>query len=259
MSEEETRAGFLHGYLEHDVSTREMVFSILFGILAPIACFIFDPIVFQRTSLGGVLADYYLFAYLGAGIGILTLILQLVLGKRLRMGGGVVAGILLSGAVVALLIGLLIFPISLLGILFVGIGLLGFIPFLTSLVFFRNGLRALRQAKNRIPKSSLILSITLGIILAITIPGVANWDSSRFVAHSIDTLLNGDTQQAEESVQRLKHALWCNVSCFDEMVEYYEYRIFANDSERDRFAEVYMEITGDDIRDRKRELYPFAY
>jgi hypothetical protein len=263
MSGKKIGAVFLQIHLGPDVSTRELIFSAWFGIIGPIFCFLFDPIVFQRTSLvrptalGGVLAEYYLFAYLGAGIGILTLILQLLWAKRLRMGGGVVAGVLLSGALVALLIGLLILPYSAFGIIVFGIGLLGFIPFLTSLVFFRNGLRALRQAKNRIPKSSLILSITLGIIIAIGIPGIVNWGSSRFVEQSIETIHHGDAQQTEASIQRLKHAFWCNVSCFDDMVEYYQYRIFANDSERARFADAYMEITGDDIKDRRRELYPW--
>jgi hypothetical protein len=259
MSEKETRAGFLLRHLESDVSTREIVFSALFGILAPIACFIFDPLVFRRTSIGGVLVNYYLFAYLGAGIGILTLILQLSWGKQLRMGGGVVAGILLSGGLVALIIGLRIFPYSAFGVFFVGIGILGFIPFPTSLVFFWNGLRALRQAKNRIPKSSLILSIALGIIIAIGIPGIANLGSSHFVAQSIDTILHGDAQQAGASIQRLKHAFWCNISCFDDMVERYHGNLLASRSEKDQLAEAYMEITGDDISDRRRELYPWSY
>lgn len=261
MSVKETRARFLQGYSKPDVSTRELIFSAWFGVIGPVFCFLFDPIVFQRTStirptsLGGVLAEYYLFAYLGAGIGILTLILQLSWGKWLRVGGGFVAGVLLSGALVALLIGLLILPYSVFGVLVFGIGLLGFIPFLTSLVFFRNGLRALRQARNRIPKPSLILSITLGIIIAIVIPGIANWGSSRFVAQSIDVILYGDAQQADASIQRLKHAFWCNLSCFDGMVEYYRDSIFGNGSEKVQFAEAYMEITGDNIEDRKRELF----
>lgn len=255
MSEKETRAGFLHGHLEPDVSTREMVFSALFGIIGPIVCFIIDPMVFRRTFIGGVLVDFYLFAYLGAGIGILTLILQLSWGKRLRRTGGVVAGVLLSGALVALLIGLLILPYSAFGILLYGFGLLGLIPFPTSLVFFRNGIRALRQTQNRMTKSSLRLSITLGIIIAIVIPGIANWGSSRFVAHSIDAILSGDAQQSEASIQRLKHAFWCNVSCFDDIVEYYDGRLFNNNSERERLIKAYKEITGDNLEGRRREIY----
>jgi len=259
MSGKKIGVGFLQRHLRADVSKGQMIFDIVFGILAPIVCFIIDPGVFQRTALGGLLVDYYLFAYLGAGIGIITLIFQLSWGKRLRMGGGIMAGVLLAGALVALLIGLLILPTSLLGILAYGIGLLGFIPFLTSFVFFRNGLRALRQAKTNIAKSSLILSITLGIIIAIGIPSIANWGSSRFVAQSIDAILHGDTQQAEASIQRLKHAFWCNVSCFDDIVDYYHGIIFVDNSARDQFTEAYMEITGDDIKDRRRELYPWSY
>jgi hypothetical protein len=257
MSGEETRVGFLHRHLEPDVSTREMVFSILFGIIAPIVCFIIDPLVFRSTNLEGVLVDYFLFGYLGAGIGILTLILQLSWGKQLRTGGGVVAGVLLSGALVALLMGVIILPYSIFGILFAGIGLLGFIPFLTSLVYFRNGTRALRQAEKRMTKSSLRLAITLGIIIAIVIPGIANLASYRFVAQSIDAILYGDTQQAEASIQRLKHTFWCNLYCFDDMVKQYSGGIFANNAARDQVAEAYKEITGDNIEDRRWQLYPW--
>lgn len=165
-----------------EVTKGQIIFDSIFGVIAPILCLILDPMVFRNPeAMRGELVEYTVFAYLGMAIALPTLILQLSLGKRLQKWGGVMAGILLAGALVAFLIGVRLFPLALVGMLF-GVGsrqfimallaLFGLVPFLTSFVFIRNGRRALRQAHQEVSDIVLALSFFLGVLIALGIPGI---------------------------------------------------------------------------------------
>ncbi len=84
-----------------------------------------------------------------------------------------VGGILLGGAVVAALIGVTIFPLSLIG-LFLLAGTLGFTPFLTSLVLARNAARALARGNDDSPRPGRWLRMGLGLLILLTVVIVAH-------------------------------------------------------------------------------------
>ncbi len=114
------------------------------GIVLPILCLIADPVVFRPDGILD-LEKSRAFVYLWIGAGIVTLVLWLSVGRRIRRISRLVACVLLLGTLCAFAIGIVLFPFSVIGlrILF---GLFGFVPFFAGFVFLRNGVRAMQQA-----------------------------------------------------------------------------------------------------------------
>src|SRR6266496_1175728 len=82
------------------VPTRpQIVFDLLLGVVAPVLCFVFDPIVF-RANFGGpaLLADYQSLAYMASGLQVMVLAAWLICGHQIQWSASLVGGILLGGA-----------------------------------------------------------------------------------------------------------------------------------------------------------------
>lgn len=155
---------------------RQRVFDVIFGLVMPVVCMIFDPIVFKGSGLfsdEGLLSEVRWFAYTGLAVELIALGVWLQYGERLGQGRDVVGGILLGGAVIAALIGVTIFPLSLIG-LFLLVGTLGFTPFLTSLVLARNAARALSRGNDDSPRSGRRFRMGLGLLILSTVVIVAH-------------------------------------------------------------------------------------
>jgi hypothetical protein len=163
-----------------DPALRWLVFDILFGIVAPIFCLANDIILFADEGLFGgdtVLGWLRVFAYLAIAGGMLTLVIWLAFSRFLGVGSSVVAGILLVGAPFASIIGIILLPWSVVGLVFVGLGLLGFVPFVTAIVYYRNGRRAwdlAQQASVQHPTAIKVAAV-LGAVLVLGIPAVMQW------------------------------------------------------------------------------------
>jgi len=149
-------------------------FDMCFGIIAPILCVIFDPGVFSvgLGGGGGLFGGWRIFAYSAIGLTVLLLALWLCWSRWLVAISGVIAGGLLSGSIVALLIGVVLAPFSLL-LLWVLIGLLGSVPFLTALALVRQGLTALRVASDAHSPRRVVISILVGVALVIGLPALS--------------------------------------------------------------------------------------
>jgi hypothetical protein len=187
--------GFWPRQFSPEATKGQIVFDVVMGILMPIVCLVFDPIVFRRDGTFSVFVralgrdaaiNFALSGYSGASkgdpsllggahfftaiidFGLIVLIVWMLLGPHLKWGLGFVAGILLVGSLFALMIEVVVFLPSLAGLVY-GIGIFGFTPFFTSFVFFRNGIRALRHANRLISKYSLAGSLLLGIAFTIAI------------------------------------------------------------------------------------------
>lgn len=124
-------------------AARQRKVDWIMGVFLPMICFYFDPIVF-RSGFGddGLLSDYRLPAYVLAFSAIMAQAAWLLWGERLGWLRSIIGFVLLSATVAALLIGLVLFPISVLGIMFL-IGLLGFTPFFAAMVYWRTARKAL--------------------------------------------------------------------------------------------------------------------
>ena len=129
------------------VTAKQRRFDWLMGVFMPMVCFYFDPFVFREwnadSSAHALLGSYQTPAYVLAYAAIMSQTAWMLWGER--MGGfALVIGIVLSiAAITSLIIGLILFPFSLLG-MFMLIGFLGFTPLMTSIVYARTAVRTLR-------------------------------------------------------------------------------------------------------------------
>ncbi len=151
---------------------RQRVFDVIFGLVMPVVCMIFDPIVFKGSGLfadEGMFSELRWFAYTGLAVELIALGIWLQYGEQLGRGRDVVGGILLGGAAISALIGVTIFPLSLIGILFILVGTLGFTPFLTSLVLARNATRALARGNDDPPRPGRRFRMGFGLLILSTV------------------------------------------------------------------------------------------
>ncbi|MBD0372738.1 MAG: hypothetical protein ICV60_17975 [Pyrinomonadaceae bacterium] len=240
------RVSFLRRQLQPQESVKRTVFDVTFGIALPILCFIFDPIVF-RSFFGGepFLGKLQFLAYTIALIEISTLALWLSAGKLLREHALAIGGFLYAGALVSFLIGVVLFPLSLLGIMFFGIGLFGFIPFLTALVFWRNGRRAVNLHQEGASRRRKLAAFALGLTFVLGFP-LAMHLRLRSLAHeSLQKILTGDGPEGEAATEQLKLLDSIIYTDTDEIIRaYYNERAPVR---RERLARAYMRITGRSI------------
>ena len=152
------------------------------GIVGPLLCLAFDPIVFKgefengAVLSGAIYGAYRIFAYASIGLGIVTLLAYWsIAAAKTGILSGSIAGILLSGVVCAVATGLFILPFSLFGLVMCT-GIFGFVPFVTATAYWRNGKEAFLRARSIIPdRRRLALSMAAGVILIIGIPALAQW------------------------------------------------------------------------------------
>ncbi len=224
----------------------QVAFDVIAGVAAPLLCLAFDPTVFRGGVTGApVLGEFRLFAYSVIAIEITTLLAWLALGERARAWAGLLAGGMLAGAVFSLAVGLAILPFSLAGLVIL-IGVFGFTPFLTALVFLRNGRRALREA--RLAGSDTAAALALGAVLAISIPLVVQRQTARAVERSVRELSAADGARAEAATRRLGRVHSLTGEGLDELA--WAYARQADPARKLRLARAYRDITGLEVEHR---------
>ena len=178
----EVKPGFWKRQFEVDVTRRQKKFDWIFGVILPVICFYFDPIVF-RNSAGDIgpalLGKISAFAHVLSFAAVLGTMAWLLWGEKLGWVNASLAGLFVVSSVAALAIGIFISPYSLLGLI-VLIGALGFTPFFTSFVLLRNSIRTFRAAKASLPKDLLINSFALAALASAVIPYLINLFFSRY-------------------------------------------------------------------------------
>jgi cytochrome bd-type quinol oxidase subunit 2 len=232
----------------------QIVFDLMFGVCAPLACFIFDPIVFQGGIAGPPLfASYQPVVYLFSGIEIVLLCFWLLLAGGPELANAMIGSALLVGGVFCLVIGIALFPYTLMGLL-VGIGIFGFIPFLTAAVYGRNGFRALRTNAN--PHSSLTRSFGFlcGAFLVMGVSAMGAWWIQTTAARSVDQILRGDGDpiHTKYAVRQLAVLRFFTNAELNRIVEAYVSE--TNTERKAMLRSCYREISGEDIELRARIL-----
>jgi hypothetical protein len=248
--DEEPKVSFWKRQIDEHVTTRQIVFDTLFGIVIPVLCLVFDPFIFKGGIFGApILLDYGVFANITIGLGVILLGVWLFLKDRLPFAAiSLFTGIFFLGGILAFLLGIILLPFSILGLVFYLLGLLGFSPFLTSYVFYRNGRRALNQIRQTDNKKTIARLITVGIVVLLGLSAGLQWQATAVVDRSIEKILHGDARDAEQGTTTLKRAFWCPVACFDPLV--WAYNDNKNQTARERIEEAYLQITGDTVQDR---------
>lgn len=194
---------FVKKQFRSEATNAQTTFDILFGIVLPSLCFVFDPIVFKLEFYGlgkPYLADYKPFAYLFSFSSIILLSLWLYFQTRMKWLNAILSGVFFVGATFCLVIGLLLMPLSLIGLIFV-VGVLGFTPFFTGFVYLRNGVRAMKLAKEILNFKFLINTVVLSAILSFVFPAIFNLK----VKQAVREMANGDVQTIEASAKRLRY------------------------------------------------------
>jgi hypothetical protein len=228
-------------------------FDYAFGVVLPIACFVADPIVFKTGGFWGdtpVLGNYRLIAYFVSAVEIAVLLFWLLLRRHLTPFSAPIAGVLLAGGIFSTVIGLVILPFSIIGLTF-GIGLAGFTPFLTGLVYLRNGARAMRaQLKNSLFGYRFLIAV-LAAVLVIGTPVLVSMQLSQAISSSVATFLNGDPVQSAAAANQLRSlSVIISESNLTPMVRAYETEV--NAEKKASIKQVYSDVTGDDIEKRMR-------
>ena len=173
LSEEltpESNTGFWKRQFQRQSTKAQRKFDWLFGVILPVVCFTFDPIVFTNETY---LGDYKSFGYIFSFVSVMAMSAWLIWGAKLKGFNAILAGLFSVGSVVAFGIGIIIFPISLLGLIIL-IGALGFTPLFTTVVFLRNSVRAFQAAKPFLEKKILIYAFSLAALFSAVVPSVIN-------------------------------------------------------------------------------------
>ncbi len=220
-------------------------FDWIFGIILPVICFAFDPVVFKGDAWGAAfLGDYKSFAYILSFISIMAMMAWLIWGTKLKWLSAPVAGLFVVGAFISLALGIVMLPISLLGLIIL-IGALGFTPFFFTVVYLRNGVRSFRAAKLFLTRKVLFHSFALGTILSAVVPFVINAE----IHKSVEAVKWGDEAAAATAFHRLKYL--SPLVNFDRLALYY-HRLPEEESSTTRSNEIakfYEEMTGRRMED----------
>ena len=242
-------AGFWQRQFVPTVTRAQIIFDLGFGVIGPILCFVFDPIVF-RSWIGGApfAADYQTFVYLFSGLQMILLCFWLLTGPGRQVWNRLIGGMLLCGGCFCLTVGVALIPLSLLGMMIYGIGVFGFTPFLTAFVYLRNSRRAIRAGNTRERSLAGTLTSMSGMVLVAGLPLLLSIQIHLMISRAVTEILEGDPPHASFAAHRLVPLRYFAGTELDQIVNAY-----ANSSDEKRkklLKSCYREITGDSIENR---------
>lgn len=170
------KTGFWKRQFQPQANSNQKAYDWIFGVVLPVICFVFDPVVFKdglSFDNSPLLGAYRPFAYLLCLACITSMAAWLILGEKLRWLNGFLAGLFFLGGAVSLLVGVFLFPFSLMGLVIL-LGALGFTPLFTAVVYLRNSFRALHASKMFLIKTVRIYAFAFGIIFSASLAWTIN-------------------------------------------------------------------------------------
>lgn len=235
-------SNFLRRQFKPEATLAQLIFDVTIGMVLPVLCLVFDPIVFRSGSFGSpLLSRFQLFAYSVIAVEIGALGVWLACGRRVGVWCGVLAGIMYAGVFFSLIVGLFLLPFSVLGLMFI-IGLLGFAPFLTAIIYGRNARRARQASGAQLSRGGLFVTFALGATLALGAPAFADWRVGTLVKQSVAQVVGEDNALANDAVRRLRYVNWAAGGELDRIVRAYKEE--TDPLRKERLARAYQEITG---------------
>ena len=246
VASKRSASGFWSRQFRSPATTKQRVFDICFGIVAPVLCVIFDPAVFARSGIwgAGMLYGWRVFGYAEIIIGVALLAYYLFAQRCSRF----LAGALLASALFAFAVGVVLLPMSLMG-MFILIGVFGLTPFLTAFVFLRNGYRCWRESTAHQPVIRAVVVAVLAGVLVCGIPLALQMSLAALAKRAIAQLQSDSDREFAQAIGLLKRI---NVGVDqDNIVSLYQH---ADAKHRERLSSAYKEITGRSIEERIAEL-----
>lgn len=167
---EPPRKNFLLRQLDRVLSGDNTKFNALFAIILPAICFAVDPIVFKNN---GILSEYRGFAWSLATMTIVASAVGLAFGPRFGAFNAALGGLFLTSGVVSLVIGVFLFPFSLVGSLLL-IGLLGFTPLFSSLAMFGMSRRMMQASSPHLEQPAALNVFMFTAFVSFLLPYMFN-------------------------------------------------------------------------------------
>ncbi len=233
----EVKESFWKRQFKKEGTKPQIIFDWTFGIVMPVICFAFDPLIFKSE---GLFINSYLgfmkpFAYLLSFVSIMALMAWLIWGARLKWLNGFLAGLFLAGGLTSALVGIVMLPVSLLGLLIL-VGILGFTPFFTSIVYLRNGIRAYNSAEPFVGSRALNYALILTGLYSLVVPAVINLE----IKELIDEMKTGNAQTVRQNAKYLNYV--APITNFDSLRKtYHQYP--QGHPKRQAIAEVYEDLS----------------
>jgi hypothetical protein len=229
-------------------TSAQRVFDIFFGILAPPLCVILDPGLFSGFRLGthAIFSPLRILLYLEIIIGLSALAYYLFARRASYM----LAGILYACALFSFLVGVTIFPFTLLALLAI-IGVFGLVPFVTAFVFVRAGYRCLREAAQNVPAPHPFLRALPALLLTLAIPVALQFSVNHLAAQAMLTIEAGsspDTSRAVQTLRRMRELV-----DFDDLA--HAYQRSSDPIQRQRLADAFQSITGSTLQERLQRIH----
>ena len=162
--------GFWTRQFQLEPTPSQVKFDWLYGVGVPLLCVVADPIVFVDH---GLLTDYRTFALVLSATSILAMAAWLLWRQKLGWFAAPLAGLFVAGSSVSCLVGLMILPYSIFGLFFL-IGFLGFTPLFSTIVFLRNGVRALHASETFLERPVARRLALLTALFSLVVPYVLN-------------------------------------------------------------------------------------
>ncbi len=248
-----TRPGFWRRQFAARVTLLQIAFDAVFGIVGPILCFAFDPLVFRGDIVAGPLFPQYRdTVYLFTGLEILMLSFWLLATRArarpaLQLWRDLWGTALLAGGIFCFAAGLVLLPFSLMGLI-IGIGIFGFTPFLTGIVYLRNGSRALQNPRTDSTIPTRALTFGLSAVIVIGAPILLGFAIHQAIENSVNEIVHGDATHAAAAAHRIAPLKYFVGVESDQIVT--AYLQTAEPMRKQILKECYQEITGEDIEAR---------
>lgn len=250
---ESPAGGFWSRRFEGEQTAARLRFDVAFGLVIPVLCFVFDPVVFRDwfSGAGGIYSSFRFYAYALSAAEVATLACWLYYGASAPRLAGLAAGVFYAGAVFSFALAVAILPFSAIGLIFV-VGALGFVPFLTAFVYLRQARRAMAVARSVGESGGRTAAwVALGLTFALVAPAAGQRGAARAVAESFAEARAGREMSAPRAFMTRVLAD-ASGATFDEVVREYEKE--TNPARRARLAKAYAEVTGGSIEARLARL-----
>jgi len=235
---------FWRRQFQQESTHRQRLFDWAYGVVIPTICVAADPIVFKGGfGGGGILGEYRPFAYMLSFASILSMIAWLLWGKKVDALTAPIAGLFLIGGGISLLVGIVIFPFSLIGLFFL-IGFLGFTPLFSAIVYLRNGVRAFRYSKLLLEPMVAVRAGILAAGFGLVIPYVTNVA----ITDSVSKMTYGDVSTIRSEAAKLRF-VW-PLGDFSSIADRYRSNPEDEDLNSPRMKELkkaYEDLTGDKL------------
>lgn len=241
------------GVFGERVSIRWAMFDLVAGVLLPLVCF-----AIGGSMVAGMLGQsgYKPFVYVGLALQVTAILWDYCAASRFKYLDALLAGVLLAGAGVSLMIGMAILPFSFIGLLS-GIGILGFVPFLCAVVYLRHGVHLIRHVGPERPDFVSMILVVAGAILAFVIPHAIHERTTNQVAQLMAVAKNGDAETANNAIARIGAMQWYAEVDASEMLT--EYMATTQTDRKAELARRYKELTGLDAEEQAANLRSYKF